>query len=147
MNEVQCISSSMLVFMGETGSDQCEQHRLHGYGLRGITPMNIKFEGCGRISANADMTTDGIEDVYLVENSVSGDIFCEYACNSLLPVLQPFNGSNNTSIVIIDNASIHHVDEVCRLIDSSGALLWFLPPCSPDLNPIEEWLSSSQDVH
>lgn len=139
MNEVQCIPASMLVFVDETGSDQREQHRLHGYGLRGITPMNIKFEGRGRrVSAIAAMTTDGIEDVYLVEGSVSGDIFCEYVRNSLLPVLQPFNGSNNKLNVIIDNASIHHVDEVCRLIHSSGALLWFLPPYSPDLNPIEE---------
>ena len=34
------------------------------------------------------MTTDGIEGVYLVEGSVSGDIFCEYVHNSLLPVQQ-----------------------------------------------------------
>ena len=90
-----------------------------------------------KVSAIAAMTTDGIEDVYLVEDSVNGDIFCGYVHNSLLPVLQPFNGSNNKSIVIIDNASIHYVDEVCHLIHSSGALLWFLPPYSPDLNPID----------
>ena len=108
-------------------------------GLRGITPMNIKFEGCGkRVSAIVVMTTDGIEDVYIVEGSVSDDIFCEHVCNSLLPVLQPFNGSNNKSIVIIDNASIHHMDEVCCLIHSSGTLLWFLPPYSPEFNPIEK---------
>lgn len=55
----------------------------------------------------------------------------------MLPVLMPFNGSNPRSIVVIDNASIHHIDEVVQLVSSVGALLWFLPPYSPDLNPIE----------
>ena len=128
----------MFVFVDETGSNQRDQHRLRGYGLRGTAPVCLKFEGRGkRMSAIAAITTDGIEDEYLVEGTVNADVFCEYVHNSLLPVLQPFNGSNNKSIVIIDDASIHHVDEVCELIHSSGALLWFLPPYSPDLNPIE----------
>ena len=47
MNEVQCTPVSMLVFVDETGSDQRKQHHLHVCGLRGIIPMNIKFEGHG----------------------------------------------------------------------------------------------------
>ena len=45
------------------------------------------------------------------------------------------------SVVIIDNASIHHVDSVVQLIQNTGALIQFLPPYSPDLNPIEEAFS------
>lgn len=37
----------------------------------------------------------------------------------------------------MDNASIHHVAPVVRLIESTGAKLLFLPPYSPDLNPLE----------
>ena len=37
----------------------------------------------------------------------------------------------------MDDASIHHVDYVTRLILQTGALLYFLPPYSPDLNPVE----------
>ena len=40
--------------------------------------------------------------------------------------------------MIMDNASIHHVDPVVELITAAGALVRFLPPYSPDLNPIEE---------
>jgi len=40
-------------------------------------------------------------------------------------------------VVVIDSASIHHVD-VVHAIQSVGALVHFLPPYSPDLNPIEE---------
>lgn len=41
------------------------------------------------------------------------------------------------SIVVLDNASIHHVDAVVACIQNVGALVRFLPPYSPDLNPIE----------
>ena len=40
-------------------------------------------------------------------------------------------------ILLTDNAAIHHVDRVRELIEGAGALLIFLPPYSPDLNPIE----------
>ena len=63
--------------------------------------------------------------------------FCDFIENCLLPLLMPFNGSNPRSIVVIDNASIHHVEKVVQLVSGVGALLWFLPLYSPDLNPIE----------
>ena len=44
---------------------------------------------------------------------------------------------NPQSIVIMDNASIHHVDTNVNLIESVGAKVFFLPPYSPDLNPLE----------
>ena len=59
----------------------------------------------------------------------------------LLPQLQPFDGVNPRSIVVLDNAAICHASGVVDLIESTGALVQFLPPCSPDLNPIEEAFS------
>ena len=65
----------------------------------------------------------------------------------LLPVLQPFNCVNKNSIVILDNASIHHVDEVTELIEEqAGARVLFLPPYSPDLNPLEEAFSQIKSI-
>jgi len=52
----------------------------------------------------------------------------------------PFDGTNPRSVVILDNAPIHHCDGTVGLIESTGALVIFLPPYSPDLNPIEETL-------
>ena len=134
------IPASMFVFVDKTGSNQCNLHRDHGYGLRGTAPLSLKFQTVNgkRMSVIAAMSTNGVEDLYLVEGSINGEIFCEYLRNSLLPIFQPFNSTNSNSIVIIDNPSIHHLDEACWLILSSGSLLCFLPPYSPDLNPIEE---------
>ena len=66
-----------------------------------------------------------------------------YARRSLLPTLMPFNGLNPKSIVIMDNASVHHKDEVIATITAIGCgwLVRFLSPYSPDLNSVEEVFS------
>lgn len=53
----------------------------------------------------------------------------------------PFDGVNPCSILIIDNCSVHHTDEVNSLLEESGILVLYLPPYSPDFNPIEEAFS------
>ena len=53
----------------------------------------------------------------------------------------PFDGVNPRSILVMDNASVHHVDQVLEIVDNAGCLLWFLPAYSPDMNPIEEVFS------
>lgn len=55
-----------------------------------------------------------------------------------LMISLPFNGFNPLSVVLLDNASIHHTTRPVELIQSVGALVHYLPPYSPDLNPIEE---------
>ena len=94
-----------------------------------------------RVSAIAAITTEGVLDCYTVTGSVDAGKFVEFVHKALLPYLQPFNGLNARSVVILDNASIHHADGIVDLIESTGALAIFLPPYSPDLNPIEEAFS------
>ena len=62
-------------------------------------------------------------------------------CSCLLPQLLPYNGVNARSVVILDNASIHHIESATHLIEESGALAIFLPPYSPDYMPIEQCFS------
>ena len=54
-----------------------------------------------------------------------------------MPVLGRYELCQENSIVILDNATIHHSEEIVRLIESKGAKIIYLPPYSPDLNPIE----------
>lgn len=56
----------------------------------------------------------------------------------LSPLLYPFNGVNPHSIIIADNASVHHVEGVTELLENLGVQIYFLPPYTPDFNPIEE---------
>lgn len=142
MVQVENMSADTFIWVDETGSDKRNALRKYAYSLQGVTPINYCLYIPGkRISAISAMSTRGVEDVYLAEGGVDGDTFCDFIEKCLLPVLMPFNGSNPRSIVVIDNASIHHVQQVLQLIIGAGALLWFLPPYSPDLNPIEEVFS------
>jgi transposase len=45
------------------------------------------------------------------------------------------------SVIVIDNASWHHSEKIMQMCQDAGVVLEFLPPYSPDLNPIEEYFS------
>ena len=142
MAEISVFSPEMLVWVDETGSDRRNAVRSYGYSLQGMRAQSYQFRvgGCG-ISAVGIMTTEGIEDAYLTENTVDGEAFEHFVRTSLLPILMPFNGVNSHSVVIMDNAAIHHMEQITDMIHGVGALVRWLPPYSPDLNPIEEVFS------
>ena len=56
-----------------------------------------------------------------------------------MPLCSPFPGP--MSVLVMDNARIHHGDEILELADRYGVRIEYLPPYSPDLNPIEEAFS------
>ena len=59
-------------------------------------------------------------DCYTTRGTVNADKFEEFIEQSLVPVLQPFDGVNLNSVVILDNASIHHADRVITAIQQTG---------------------------
>ena len=142
MEEMSYISANMIVWLDETGSDRRNERRKRGYHLRGMTPTDFKFTVRGkRLFSIGIMSARGVEDVDTYEGSINGDKFCDFVERCLVPILQPFNGTNDRSIVVVDNASIHDVDRVVTTIQNTGALVRFLSPYSPDLNPVEELFS------
>ena len=62
-----------------------------------------------RVSAIAAISCGGVLDCYTTHGTVNGDTFCHFLEYDLCPKLQPFNGVNPNSVVVLDNASIHHV--------------------------------------
>lgn len=140
--EMNLFNTSMLIWIDEMGSDQRNALRKYGYGIRGQPPQDysLKFRG-KRYSSIGIMTTEGVEDVFITDESVNGDTFLYFVRKHLFPILQPFDGFNVKSVVVMDNAAIHHVDSVVSCINSAGALVRFLPPYSPDMNPIESVFS------
>ena len=110
---------------------------------RGKRTRAQKLVARGRhVSAICAMSLSGVLECQFENGSVNGVTFRNFIEKSLLPHLMPFNGTNEHSVVVMDNAAIHHVEGISELIESVGALLIFLPPYSPDLDPIEEAFSS-----
>ena len=126
------------IFVDETGTDSRDTIRSHGYSLRG-RPLKAQklFVRGEHVSAIAAMSVEGIIGLKIVRGGVDGDAFYDFTCNSLMPYLLPYDGRNKHSIIVIDNCSIHHVDEVGKVLNDTSALTHFLPPYSPDYNPIE----------
>ena len=69
-----------------------------------------------------------------------GDIFLAYLEQVLCPQLRP------GQVVIMDNLSAHKVAGVRERIEATGARLLYLPPYSPDLNPIEQAWSKVKQI-
>jgi transposase len=107
--------------------------RLRGWAPRGQKLLAKVPQGRWRtLTFLAALRCNRIDAPCVIDGPINGDSFLAYVEQVLLPVLRPGD------IVIIDNLGSHKGKAVRRLIRSVGAKLFFLPPYSPDLNPIEQ---------
>src|ERR1700723_394132 len=79
----------------------------------------------------AGLTCEGLIAPFVLDGPINAEYFIAYVEQILVPVLR------EGDTVVLDNLSSHKSDEAARLIAGTGARLLFLPPYSPDLNPIE----------
>jgi len=85
------------------------------------------------------LSLGGLLATMTIEEATDGDIFLAYLEQVLGPKLRPGD------VVVMDNLSAHKVAGVEQLIQAAGAELLYLPPYSPDLNPIEKaWAKLKQ---
>ena len=127
--EVVCFFPlNKFVWIDECGCSNRDTIRKVGYALRGITPVRTHLlTHTRRISCIAAMSFDGILAVQQTRYTVDSKVFFEFVRGSLLPTLQPFDGTNSHSVVVMDNCSIHHVNEVEELF-REGWCTTALPP-------------------
>lgn len=83
----------------------------------------------------AGLRLSGIDAPMVIDGPVNGEIFLAYVRRVLVPALRPGD------VVIMDNLGSHKGAAVREAIETAGATLRFLPPYSPDLNPIENAFS------
>ena len=83
-------------------------------------------------TVTAALRSTGLCALSLVDGATNGARFRSYVADSLVPVLQPGD------TVILDNLQAHKVAGVREAIEAVGARVLYLPPYSPDLNPIEQ---------
>jgi transposase len=79
----------------------------------------------------AALRVGGLSAPMVVDGAVDGDLFVAYVEQVLVPTLRPGD------VVILDNLSCHKRARVREAIEAAGCTLRYLPPYSPDLNPIE----------
>ncbi|MDD9305294.1 MAG: transposase, partial [Desulfobacter sp.] len=104
----------------------------YGYALKGQRVHGLiagtKHPRTSLIAARIEYS---FEEPFLFQGTCNADIFNAWIEHQLSPHL------NDNHVVVMDNASFHKGEETKYLIERTGAALLFLPPYSPDLNPIE----------
>jgi len=114
--------------------------RRYARAERGIRVHESTPEGNWKIlTILGAMSLRGMIATMTIEAATDAEIFLAYLEHVLCPVLRPGD------VVIMDNLSSHKVSGVRECIEAAGAELLYLPPYSPDLNPIEKaWAKLKQ---
>jgi transposase len=124
-----------LVFLDESGA-KTNMTRLYGRSFGGQRLVDAAPHGhwCTTTMLSA-MRLDGTTAAMVIEEPTDADVFEAYVGQVLIQSLQPGD------IVIMDNLPPHKKPSVIAAIEAAGAVVWFLPPYSPDFNPIEKMWS------
>jgi transposase len=123
---------SQLVFLDETGITT-DMLRHYGRALGGARYVDSAPAGHWKtLTFIAGLRADRLTAPWCVDQAMNGEAFKEYLRSQLGPTLKPGD------IVICDNLPAHKVADVEAIIEAHGATLKYLPPYSPDLNPIEQ---------
>src|SRR5580704_11382150 len=126
------LDPTRVVFIDETWA-KTNMTRTHGRCARGARLVAKVPHGHWRtLTFLAALRCDRIDAPCVIDGPINGDSFLAYVEQMLVPTLKPGD------IVIIDNLGSHKSKAVRRAIRAAGARLFFLPPYSPDLNPIEQ---------
>jgi transposase len=120
-----------LVFLDETGANT-KMIRRYGWGPKSSRVISDVPHGHWKTTTFlAALRSSGFTAPLVVDGPMNGNVFLAYVQQQLIQTLKPGD------LVIMDNLSSHKRAGVKEAIESVGAELMYLPPYSPDLNPIE----------
>lgn len=138
--EIQQIAPEQLIFLDESGVTT-EMTRRYGRAeggqrVREATPASH----WKTLTILGALSCSGLVATMTVETPTDRDVFLAYLEQVLCPQLQP------GQVIVMDNLSTHKVAGVSELLAIRGARLLYLPPYSPDLNPIEKCWSKLKQI-
>jgi transposase len=126
------LDPARVVFIDETWA-KTNMTRTHGRCARGVRLVaKVPHGHWQTLTFLAALRCDRIDAPCVIDGPINGETFLAYVEQILVPTLKPGD------IVIMDNLGSHKGKAVRHAIRAAGAKLFFLPPYSPDLNPIEQ---------
>lgn len=129
-----------LVFLDESGV-QNNMTRIYGRIIGGDRlHESVPGKSWDTVTMLSSMRYDGTVAAMTIEGAVDTDVFLTYIREVLCPTLR------KNDIVVMDNLPAHKVSGVQESIDEVGARLIYLPPYSPDYNPIEKMWSKVKSI-
>jgi len=129
------VDAERLVFVDEMGTN-VSLCPLYAWSRKGKRALGSAPRNWGKnVTLLASITHRGLGPCLAVEGSTTREVFEAYLERVLAPALRP------GQVVAMDNLSAHKGNRVREIVEGRGCELLYLPPYSPDLNPIEEALS------
>jgi transposase len=120
------------VFIDETGAST-KMARISGRSKRGTRCRAAVPHGHWKTTTfTAGLRLGGLTAPMVIDGAMNGEAFLAYVHQLLVPTLSPGD------IVVMDNLPAHKAGGVREAIENAGARLLYLPPYSPDFNPIEQ---------
>ncbi|CEL60039.1 hypothetical protein RSOLAG1IB_12299 [Rhizoctonia solani AG-1 IB] len=133
-------TARQFIFVDETRINRITPCRHIGRSVLGSRACRRDYFVRGKsYSGIAAISLDGIRHFDAVPGAANGQLFNIFIEN-LLDTMNPWPQDN--SVLVMDNASIHKTRGIRELVEARGCRLLYLPPYSPELNPIEEAFST-----
>ncbi|WP_425382230.1 IS630 family transposase [Spiroplasma endosymbiont of Melieria omissa] len=130
-----------LVYIDESGIDDNEFYK-YGWSEKGKRLFDNKpAYKIKRMSIIGSLNKGKLKALWAFEGHCNSKIFESYVKNKLIPVLK------RGQIIVLDNVTFHKSKLTQQLIENAGCKLLFLPPYSPNLNPIEHfWFAIKHNI-
>lgn len=136
MDKIKDFNPKDLVYLDESGIDDNEVYE-YAWSKKGKRVYGLKHSHRKkRLSIISSLNCKKLKAPFVFEGSCTRKVFEMYIEEVLVPTLRP------KQIVIMDNASFHKGSKITKLIEDAGCNLIYLPPYSPDFNPIEHYWSA-----
>ncbi|EPE34232.1 hypothetical protein GLAREA_07245 [Glarea lozoyensis ATCC 20868] len=139
LRNLSAFRSYHLVYINESRCDKLIGFRRTGWSPLGVAPIHVsKFHRGQRYQILPAYSQDGILLARVFKGSTDSEVF-----ENFLEQLLPYCGKwpEPKSVLVMDNTSFHRTERVEQMCNKAGVKLVYLPPYSPDLNPIKEFFA------
>ncbi len=129
-----------IVYLDESGF-AFDSPRTHGYSLKGARCYGTcNWHARGRTNVIGACIGSKFINVMLFDGNINSDVFYTWVVHELLPALPQH------AVIVLDNATFHKRQDIQNAIRFAGHTLEYLPPYSPDLNPIEHKWAEAKNI-
>lgn len=129
--EVYIQEGRVVVYIDESGFAH-DMPRTHGYSTTGERCYGeLDWHAKGRVNVIGAIINNQLLTICLFDNTINSEVFYAWLTKDLIPKLP------EQSVLVMDNARFHKRKDMKDVIEKENHTLLYLPPYSPDLNPIE----------
>lgn len=134
------IDKRPIVYIDESGF-ALDAPRDKGYSTKGEKCYGFKdWHARGRVNAIGAIINFKLINLCLFHTNINADVFYAWLTQQLLPCI-PAN-----CVIVLDNATFHKRNDAMAIVENLGHTLLYLPPYSPDLNPIEKKWAQAKSI-